>query len=814
MYAIVDCETTGFGKHDRIVEVAAVVVDGTSGEVVDEYDTLVNPQRDTGPVGVHGVTASMVEAAPAFDEVAGALALRLHGEVLVAHNLSFDVRMLRQEYERLNTDIDEGEGHCTLRLTSEKLEVACSRFGIGLTGHHRALADARATAQLLLQFLEELPEGVPAAIRGEDLPLNPRTLRRDSAVGSSQSQMARIVAAAQYPTSDGPLLAYLDMLDWVLDDLVITQSEREHMSTVATDLGIDPSQLEAAHAAYLQSIVSAAQRDGVITEAEHSMIGTIATALGVDAVEIPEVTKRSESGPLAPGLRVCFTGEAIVDGRKVERTELKARAAQAGLQSVADVTKMGCDILVVTDPSSMSRKAKKAREYDKPVMSIEDFVEQVALLQSGDKWADTLEGAEVSAGTRQQALVSSTEEETRLELPEAVKARLGFLPALSKPFFESSGWTYKGCCEIVSCASCGTSRFEIWRKPVQHFGIRNAWAIVCPECKLISGSDGFSNKEMNTFREWYAAVHPNDPPAIIEGQPTKSRSVMDLPLNDQICVGFTEPVEGIDPTDSEPITSNRHRIRAMSIQMDREFTTFIGDGGEIMAIWPTDTISKITWVNGPDPLNVDMAVGGTGRPSELSRGGIAGSRWTPEEEEQLRREFGEKLTVAEIARRHQRSRGAIQNRLVKLDLIPDSPSLIGFSNRQLTAKESNDADAGAVGGTDSGLVLAGMVIVVTGTLDGYSRDEARAAIVAKGGKSPQRVSVKTTALVAGEAAGPSKLVEAEALGVPILDEAAFERLLASDELPGEDFRSQPTVHESSGYPMPADEDRYPDEEPF
>lgn len=197
--------------------------------------------------------------------------------------------------------------------------------------------------------------------------------------------MARIVAAAQYPTSDGPLLAYLDMLDWVLDDLVITQSEREHMSTVATDLGIDPSQLEAAHAAYLQSIVSAAQRDGVITEAEHSMIGTIATALGVDTVEIPEVTKRPESGPLAPGLRVCFTGEAIVDGRKVERTELKARAAQAGLQSVANVTKQGCDILVVADPSSMSRKAKKAREYDKPVMSIEDFVEQVALLQSGDQ---------------------------------------------------------------------------------------------------------------------------------------------------------------------------------------------------------------------------------------------------------------------------------------------------------------------------------------------------------------------------------------------------------------------------------------------
>lgn len=385
MFAIVDCETTGFGKHDRIVEVAAVVVDGASGAVVDEYDTLVNPQRDTGPVGVHGVTASMVEAAPVFDEVAGALALRLHGAVLVAHNLSFDVRMLRQEYERLDTGIEEGQGHCTLRLTSENLEAACARFGISLEGHHRALADARATAQLLLQFLEELPGGIPATVPSEDLLLNPRTLRRDATDRSSQSEMARIVAGARYPTSDGALLEYLNVLDWVLDDLVITQTERKHMAAVASDLGIDPRQLDRAHVTYLQSIISAAQRDGVITEAEHSMIGAIATALGVDTVEIPEVTERSKSGPLSPGMRVCFTGEAIVNGQKIDRTDLETQATQVGLQPVSSVTKKGCDLVVAADPSSMSGKAKKAREYDKPVMSIADFVEQVALLQSGDQ---------------------------------------------------------------------------------------------------------------------------------------------------------------------------------------------------------------------------------------------------------------------------------------------------------------------------------------------------------------------------------------------------------------------------------------------
>ncbi len=82
--------------------------------------------------------------------------------------------------------------------------------------------------------------------------------------------------------------------------------------------------------------------------------------------------------------------------------------------------------------------------------------------------------------------------------------------------------------------------------------------------------------------------------------------------------------------------------------------------------------------------------------------------------------------------------------------------------------------------------LEGKAVVVTGTLANYSRDEAAAAIVERGGKSPGSVSGKTFALVVGESAGASKLTKAEAAGVPILDEAAFEVLLESGELPGDD----------------------------
>ncbi|MGV3760067.1 MAG: NAD-dependent DNA ligase LigA, partial [Actinomycetota bacterium] len=79
--------------------------------------------------------------------------------------------------------------------------------------------------------------------------------------------------------------------------------------------------------------------------------------------------------------------------------------------------------------------------------------------------------------------------------------------------------------------------------------------------------------------------------------------------------------------------------------------------------------------------------------------------------------------------------------------------------------------------------LAGKTVVVTGTLEGYNREEVEAAIKARGGKSPGSVSKKTTALVVGEGPGASKLTKATELGVPILDEAAFERLLATGELP-------------------------------
>lgn len=89
-------------------------------------------------------------------------------------------------------------------------------------------------------------------------------------------------------------------------------------------------------------------------------------------------------------------------------------------------------------------------------------------------------------------------------------------------------------------------------------------------------------------------------------------------------------------------------------------------------------------------------------------------------------------------------------------------------------------DAGAV--TDVAPVLAGRSIVVTGTLEGYTREEAEAAIIARGGTSPSSVSSRTDALVVGRSPGASKVTKAERLGIPVIDGEHFEELLSSGEI--------------------------------
>ncbi len=105
---------------------------------------------------------------------------------------------------------------------------------------------------------------------------------------------------------------------------------------------------------------------------------------------------------------------------------------------------------------------------------------------------------------------------------------------------------------------------------------------------------------------------------------------------------------------------------------------------------------------------------------------------------------------------------------------------------RLVASGLNTREPGGRAGLDEAgppKTLQGRSVVVTGTLRGFTREEAEAAIIARGGKAPGTVSARTFAVVVGEDPGTAKVSKAESLGIPMIPGDRFSELLDTGELP-------------------------------
>jgi len=383
-YVVIDTETTGTLKADRIVEIALVAFKGS--EVIEEWSTLINPQRDVGKTNVHGITASMVSSAPIFADVVNDIFRIINNRVLVAHNLGFDARMLIQEFNRANTQGDIGKGFCTMTaarrlLPADKssLADACNEFGIKIIDAHNALGDCKMTMKLFNHLSEDEQEVSPALVDYSSDTNPARILGRTAFSNKKDDALERIQAFTKkvpFPTSDEKFIAYLLLLNMAMQDLVISSEEQGELSNWAEDLGVSQKDVKKLHTGYLDSFIQAALRDGVITIQEREMIEKVGAALHLPVV-IPETAQpiKANSDNLSVGKKVCFTGSAIgFNGEQISREDLEALAAKVGLHPVSGVTKKGCDVLVAADESSMSGKAKKAKEWGIPVISVEKFI--------------------------------------------------------------------------------------------------------------------------------------------------------------------------------------------------------------------------------------------------------------------------------------------------------------------------------------------------------------------------------------------------------------------------------------------------------
>lgn len=156
-YAVVDIETTGgrAGNH-KITEIGIVKM--VNGEVVDQWQSLLNPQRRIPGMitRLTGISDDMVADAPLFIDIADELEQFTEDCVFVAHNVNFDYGFIREEFARINRHYKRPK-LCTVQtmrqhykgLASYSLANLSKHFNINMQQHHRALSDAIAAAELL-----------------------------------------------------------------------------------------------------------------------------------------------------------------------------------------------------------------------------------------------------------------------------------------------------------------------------------------------------------------------------------------------------------------------------------------------------------------------------------------------------------------------------------------------------------------------------------------------------------------------------------------------------------------------------------------
>lgn len=396
--AVIDVETTGLFpfRHDRVVEIAVVVVD-EDGAVAREFETLVNPGRDIGPTSIHGLCAEDVSHAPSFADVAGALVDAMGGAVAIAaHNVRFDRQFLEREFDRIDATLPDLPALCTMQLAGGgKLAACCECYDVAFDGAaHHALADARAAAGLLARLLPDAgglladlgrsgPIGWPAiaSLRVPGVPRSEARRRRLEPPSYLRRLLERVHVGGALAADDGAAMAYAATLDRMLEDRVIDPAEADALVELAGTLGLAGPAIAECHRDYLNALAVAALADGVVTDAERRDLELVARVLGQDEARLhasleaarEALLSNAAPNPVARGVaddgslhgkRVCFTGElqCTIGGEPIPRERAEAMAVRAGCEVADSVTKK-LDVLVLADPHSQSGKAKKARSY-------------------------------------------------------------------------------------------------------------------------------------------------------------------------------------------------------------------------------------------------------------------------------------------------------------------------------------------------------------------------------------------------------------------------------------------------------------------
>lgn len=405
-FVVFDIETTGLSPvGDRIIELGLIRTD-FSGNPLGYWSTFVNPKRPVAATEIHGIRDADVLSAPTFDECADEFLSKIKGQVLVAHNASFDHSFVRVELARSGWELPDIPVVCTMLesrhflpgLSRKRLIDCVEALGINQPIQHRALSDASLTsavfhfylngpvnhvrsAQLraLVQTSDEISwpiektfpsikQGNSANVRWRSSPA-PKT--KSSLLESVSELMPEDLLSGQ---ASGAEISYGLLLLETLNDGVISESEILALRDLAESIGLDGDTVHKIHLELLLALSREAWKDGVVNRAEQKDILICAQQLGlsdfdgknaleeIEEFRTARVVARTKplpdgweiGNPLHVGDRVVITG-----CYEVGRYDMEKKARSLGVKITGSVS--GKTTMLVSDGSIDGNKDADAR---------------------------------------------------------------------------------------------------------------------------------------------------------------------------------------------------------------------------------------------------------------------------------------------------------------------------------------------------------------------------------------------------------------------------------------------------------------------
>ncbi|HEX3792333.1 MAG TPA: 3'-5' exonuclease [Pseudonocardiaceae bacterium] len=415
-WAAIDIETTGLEpRRNRIVEIGIVRFRG-DGTIIDEYCTLINPQRRMGAGDIHQLTGRDVADAPVIAEVWPDVIRMLSGTVALAHNLSFEDGILTAESARLFQSMPMFPGVCSLETTRAQLDGKTFKLmslhktftGQWIEDQHIALGDARALASTWTAMLNQAPTQLfyqgppPSIIALAARPMGritPRPVEVSSPrLGEFTRRFPR--CSVEYRVAPQALQEYLAALRVVVDDEVITLDESTGLAELARRAGLTQQALEAAHRQVWDELTAASTDAGPQPRAEQQRRQRLATNLGLTGSTrlSPEQSAELDAAALQPKPERYLRDWRIGIDPAPETEPLATLASSHGA-SIAKRLTTSVRWVATTDPKSDTPSLIKARSLG---LTIITATEAKVMIDQQISTAQADEAEQIKAAQRWQ----------------------------------------------------------------------------------------------------------------------------------------------------------------------------------------------------------------------------------------------------------------------------------------------------------------------------------------------------------------------------------------------------------------------------